>query len=58
MRRTREAVQVDGPEEVEELNAVLRVLREILVNHVQRAFEHVLHDHGNLVLHKALETRH
>jgi hypothetical protein len=51
---TREAVEVDGPQKVEELDAMLGELGEILVDHVQSALKDVLHDHGYLVLHKAL----
>jgi hypothetical protein len=47
-------VEVDGPQEVEELDAMLGELRKVLVDHVQSALEHVLHDHRDLVLHKAL----
>ena len=48
-------MEVNGPQEVEELDAMLRELGEILVDHVQSALKDVLHDHGDLVLHKALD---
>ena len=34
---------------------MLRELREVLVDHLQSALEYVLHDNGDLVLHKTLE---
>jgi hypothetical protein len=51
LEQGREAVQVDGSEEVEELDSVLGELREVLVDHLQSALENVLHDSRNLVLH-------
>ena len=55
VQHTREAVQVDGPQQIEELDTVLREVREVLVDHVQRAFKDVLHDDRNLVFHQILE---
>lgn len=57
MRPTREAVKVDCSEKVEELHAVLWELGEVLVDHVESAFEYILHDDGDLILHQALLSR-
>jgi hypothetical protein len=50
-------VEVDGTEEVEELDTMLGELGEILVDHVQGALEHIFHNHGHLILHQALKRR-
>jgi hypothetical protein len=52
---TWEAVQVDSPQEVEELNTMLGELRKVLVDHIKSALEHILHDNWDLVLHKVLQ---
>jgi hypothetical protein len=49
-------VEVDGPEKVEELDTVLRELREVLVDHLQSALKDILHDDGDLVFHERLVT--
>lgn len=49
-----EAVQVDGLEELEELDAMLGVFMEILVNHLQGAAEDAVHNGRNLILHQGL----
>jgi hypothetical protein len=51
-----EATQVDGPEKLEELDAVFWVLGEVLVDHVQSALENTVHNVDDLVLHHALFT--
>ena len=43
-----EAVQVDGTEELEEADTVLGELGEVLVDHVERRFEHGVEDGGHL----------
>lgn len=49
-----EAVQVDGFEEFEEFDTMLRIFGEVFVDHFQRAFKDIFHDRRNLVLHEAL----
>jgi hypothetical protein len=56
-KHTREAVKVDGTKEGEEAHSMFRKFGEVLVNHFQCAFKHILHDNGNLVLHKSLELK-
>ena len=53
---TREAMKIDGAEECEEFDSVLRELRKVLVDHLKRAFKDVLHDGRHLVFHEGLET--
>jgi hypothetical protein len=52
---TRETVKVDGAEECEEFDSVLRELREVLVDHLKGAFKDVLHNGRHLVFHEGLE---
>lgn len=47
---------VDGLEQVEKGNAVLGVLLEVLVDHVERALEHVLKNYGHLIGHHRLSV--
>lgn len=54
-RLTRKAIEIDGFEQFEELNSVLRVLGEVLVDHLERTFEDILHDRWHFVFHKALQ---
>lgn len=54
LKQRGEAVKVDRSEQVEEFHAVLRELRKVLVDHVQRAFKDVLHNDGYLILHETL----
>ena len=49
-----EATQVDGPEKLEELDAVFWVLGEVLVDHVQSALEDSIENRGYLLGHHAL----
>ena len=51
-----EAIQVDGLEQLEELDTVFRVFREVFIDHFERAFEDVLHDCGNFVFHQTLSV--
>jgi hypothetical protein len=51
---TWEAVEVDSPKEGKELNTMLWEFGEVLVDHFKSAFENVLHDCWDLVLHKSL----
>ena len=52
-----EAVQVDSPQELEEANAVLRELREVLVDHVERRLEYSIQDRRDLRRKKVLVKR-
>lgn len=52
---TGETVEVDCFEQFEEFDSVLRVLGEVLVDHLERTFEYILHDRRHLVFHKALQ---
>ena len=52
---TRETVEVDSPQQVEKLNAVLWKFGEVLVDHFKCALEDILHNDGNLVLHQTLK---
>ena len=52
---TREAVEINGPQEVEELHPMLGILGKVLVDHLQGALKHILHDNGDLVLHQCLD---
>lgn len=54
LQQGREAVQVDRLQQLEELNAMLRVFMEVLVDHVQGAFEDAFHDGGHFVFHQIL----
>jgi hypothetical protein len=47
-------MQIDGSEEVEELHTMLWEFRKVLVDHVEGALEHILHDDRYLVFHKGL----
>ena len=38
-RLTREAVQIDIPQQLEEPDAMFRVLREVLVDHAERGLK-------------------
>jgi len=49
-----EAIQVDGLEELEELNAMFGILVEILIDHFQGTAENTVHDSGDLILHQSL----
>jgi hypothetical protein len=49
-----EAVQIDGLKKFEKLHAMFRILVEVLVDHLQSAAEHAVHDGGNLVFHQGL----
>lgn len=49
-----EAVQVDGLEQLEELNPVFGVFVEIFVDHLEGTIEDTLHDRRDLVLHQIL----
>lgn len=49
-----ETVQIDGLQELEELNPMLGVLMEILVDHLQSAAEDAVHNRRNLILHQGL----
>jgi hypothetical protein len=51
---TREAVKIDGAEECEKFDSVLRELREVLINHLECAFKHILHNGRYLILHESL----
>src|SRR5699024_6441584 len=51
---TWEAVQVNGPQQVKELDSVFGVFGKVLVDHVEGALEHILHDGRDLVLHERL----
>jgi len=51
---TWEAVQIDGSEEVEELDSVFGELGKVLVDHFECALKHVLHDDWDLVFHQCL----
>ena len=55
LQKRREAVEVDSAEEVEEFDTMLGVFGKVLVDHVQRALEDVLHDDWYLVLHQSRE---
>lgn len=50
-----EAIQIDGLKKFEELHAMLRIFVEVLVDHLQSAAEHTVHDSGNLVFHQGLD---
>jgi hypothetical protein len=54
-RPTWEALQVDGTQKIEELDSVFRELGEVLVDHLEGAFKHILHDERHLILHERLE---
>jgi hypothetical protein len=47
-KRTREAVRVDGAKETVKAAAMLRVLREVLVDHVERRLEHSIEHRRHL----------
>ena len=47
-KRTREAVQVDRAEKLEEANAMFWELCKVLVDHVERRLEHSVQDGGHL----------
>ncbi len=47
-------MKVDGTKEGEEFDAMLRELREVFVDHLQCAFEHIFHDCRDLIFHKRL----
>jgi hypothetical protein len=49
-----EAVKVDGLKELEELHSMLGIFVEILVDHIKRDLEHILHDNRDFVFHHAL----
>ena len=51
---TREAVKVNGAKEGEKFNSMLRKLGEVFINHLQCAFENILHDRGHLIFHESL----
>jgi len=51
---TWEAVQVNGPQQVKELDSVFGEFGKVLVDHVEGALEHILHDGRDLVLHERL----
>ena len=46
-----EAVKVDRFQQLEELDTVLRVFREVFVDHLQCTLKDILHDSGHFVLH-------
>jgi hypothetical protein len=48
-------MEIDGPEQVEELYAMLGELRKVLVDHLQGTFKDILHDNGYLFFHKSLQ---
>lgn len=48
---TREAIEVNGSEKFEEFDAVLWVIREIFINHLQGTLKHILHDNWDFVFH-------
>lgn len=50
-------MQIDGTEQVEELDSVLGELGEVFVDHVERALKHILHDYGHLVFHEVLVVK-
>jgi hypothetical protein len=50
-----EAVIVDRLKELKELHSMFRILVEVLIDHVESAFEHVLHDDWDFVFHHALQ---
>jgi hypothetical protein len=50
-----EAIQVDGLEELEELNAMFGILVEILIDHFQGTAENTVHDGRDLILHQSLQ---
>ncbi len=52
---TRETVEIDRFEQFEKFDSVLRVLGEVLVDHLERTFKDILHDRWHLVFHKALQ---
>ena len=47
-KHTREAVQVDGAEKLEEANAMFWELCKVLVDHVERRLEYSVQDGGHL----------
>ena len=47
-------MKIDGAEECEEFDSVLRELGEVLVNHFKCALKHILHDGRYLILHQRL----
>lgn len=51
---TRETVEIDRFEQFEKFDSVLRVLGEVLVDHLERTFKDILHNSWHLVFHKAL----
>ena len=56
LKKSRKAVKINGAEECEEFDSVLRELREVLVDHLQCALKYILHDGGYLIFHKRLQT--
>ena len=55
-QKRRETVQIDGLKQFEEFDSVQRVLRKVLVDHFERAFEDVFHDSRDLIRHETLFT--
>ena len=53
-KKSSEAEEIDCFKQFEEFDAVLRILREVFIDHFECAFKDVLHDGGYLVRHEAL----
>jgi hypothetical protein len=47
-------VEINSTEKGEEFDSVFRELGEVLIDHLQGAFENIFHDRRYLVLHKSL----
>ena len=56
LKKSWEAIEVDGLQKLKETDPVFWVLVEVLVNHAQSAFENALHDDRDFVLHEALQS--
>lgn len=56
LQKGREAIQIDGLEQLEEFNTVFRVFGKVFVDHFERAFEDILHNCRNFVFHETLSA--
>lgn len=54
LKKCWEAIKVDRLKELEKADPMFWKFVEILVNHLQSAFEHTFHDNRDLVFHKVL----
>lgn len=50
-------MDIDSTKQGEKLDSVFRKFGEVLVDHLQSALEHVLHDRWHLIFHKRLKPK-